>query len=338
MFPSPPAGAPAERRSERTPSWFATALAIDGGAGLTILDVDRRFEEFCEYATSSLGHSASSVHGYRATYACFRRFLLATGRPIAEALFAIEEWTAWNRKRQVSPVTVNTYWRLMRVFFRELARLDGIPSPYDGMRGPALPARVPKAHSAKECARILAAAENIPWRSAYERHLAVALFATILYAGLRRGELLKLQFIDVNLDAGTIRISRGKGRAGGKDRMAYFGAELRHILTAFVQERKRRRIEGPGFFASPHSGQPISLSTLRRIHARVRRACGFAFSIHALRHSFVTMLLASGVPLHVAQELAGHTNITTTAGYLRVWDEDKRREIQKVSYRSARFT
>jgi len=45
------------------------------------------------------------------------------------------------------------------------------------------------------------------------------------------------------------------------------------------------------------------------------------------------MLLSSGVPLHVAQQLAGHTKLTTTAGYLRVFDEDKRREIEKVSYR-----
>jgi site-specific recombinase XerD len=45
------------------------------------------------------------------------------------------------------------------------------------------------------------------------------------------------------------------------------------------------------------------------------------------------MLLRSGVPLHVARELAGHTSITTTAGYLRVWDEDKRDQIRKVSFR-----
>jgi integrase len=108
------------------------------------------------------------------------------------------------------------------------------------MRGSALPARVPKAHSAKDCSRSFTAAENIPWRNAYEHHLAIALFATILSAGLRRGELIKLQFIDVNLEAGTIRISRGKGRAGGKDRMAYFGPELRHILLAFVKDPRRR--------------------------------------------------------------------------------------------------
>jgi integrase len=252
-------------------------------------------------------------------------------RPLA-TLFAIEEWVAWNRKRQLSPVSVNTYWRLLRVFFRELDRRDGIPTPFAKLRPPALPTRLPKAHPPADCARILTTAENIPWRLEYERRLVVALLGTILYAGLRRGELLRLQFLDVNLEAGTIRILRGKGRAGGKDRTAYFGPELRDLLQRFVAERRRRGFEGPAFFASPYSGRALSLMTLRRIHDRVRCASGIDFTLHALRHSFVTMLLASGVPLHVAQELAGHSNITTTAGYLRVWDEDKRREIQKVFF------
>jgi integrase len=226
---------------------------------------------------------------------------------------------------------------MLRIFFNDLEKRDGIPNPFAKRRAPALPARVPKAYSAKDCAHILTATQNIPWASEYDRTRAVALFGTMLYAGLRRGELLRLNFTDVNLDAGTIRIVRGKGRAGGKDRTAYFGPELREILIRFVQQRRLRRIEGPAFFASTTTGRAISLATLKRIHDRVRGASGIPFSLHALRHSFVTMLLASGVPLHVAQELAGHTNIVTTAGYLRVWDEDKRREIQKVSYRSARF-
>ena len=52
--------------------------------------------------------------------------------------------------------------------------------------------------------------------------------------------------------------------------------------------------------------------------------------MHSLRHSFVTMLLKNGVPLHVASELAGHNDIATTAGYLRVFDEDKRGEIKRL--------
>lgn len=338
MFQPTPLGASAFGSSERPPTWFAGALLAEGSDAATLTDLDRRFEEFCEYALHGLGHSPASVTAYRGTYRMFRRFLLESGKSLRTGIFAIEEWTVWIRKRGVSATTVNSYWRMLRIFFNDLEKRDGISNPFSKLRAPSLPARIPKAYSAKDCAHILTAAENVPWASEYERALAVALFGTMLYAGLRRGELLRLNATDVNTEAGTIRVVRGKGRAGGKDRTAYFGPELREILIRFVQQRRLKRIEAPAFFASTKTGRAICVSTLKRIHQRVRAASGIPFSLHALRHSFVTMLLASGVPLHVAQELAGHTNITTTAGYLRVWDEDKQREIRKVSYRNARFS
>jgi len=76
--------------------------------------------------------------------------------------------------------------------------------------------------------------------------------------------------------------------------------------------------------------------TLRRIVRTIRRASGVAFSMHGLRHSFITTLLNNGTPIHVAQHLAGHAKITTTAGYLALTDEDVRREIQRLSFRSDR--
>lgn len=301
-------------------------------ADVTVSDLDRRFDDFYVYTRDVLGHSAASLAGYRGAYRVFRAFLAEGSRPLIQKVFAIEEWVAWNRRRKVSPITVNTYWRQLRTFFQDLERRDGITNPFAGLRQPATPTRIAKAFSPDECRRILAAAENVPWPSDFERYRAIAIFATFLYAGLRRGELLRLCYCDVDLQTGTIRILAGKGRGGGKDRTAYIGRDLRVVLTRYLEERRKRRIEGEGFFTSAASGRPICHATLRRIHARVRRASGIAFSLHSLRHSFVTMLLASGVPIHVAQELAGHTRITTTAGYLRVFDDDKRREIEKLSY------
>jgi site-specific recombinase XerD len=58
--------------------------------------------------------------------------------------------------------------------------------------------------------------------------------------------------------------------------------------------------------------------------------------MHSLRHSFITTLLNNGTPIHVAQHLAGHAKITTTAGYLALTDADLHREIQKLTFRRGR--
>jgi integrase len=299
----------------------------------TLPDLDRRFRDFLDYAEFSLGHSPDTRRNYKGTYGNFRTFLMQ-GPPqdLARRLFAIEEWQIWNRKRGISQVTLNTYFRQLRPFFRDLTARDGLPDAYQGLKPPPLPAIIPKARSADECRHILLAAEQYPWDTAYERWRAVGIIGIMLYAGLRKGEVLRLRYLDVDLRDETIRINRGKGRHGGKDRVVMVAPELRRILQNYLRERRRCGFTGPGFFASMRTGQPISEATLKRAVETVRRASGIRFSIHSLRHSFVTMLLRSGVPIHVARELAGHSSITTTAGYLRVFDEDKREGVRKLRF------
>lgn len=292
----------------------------------SIDDLDEQARRFVEDCRLVEGQSPYTLGSYRVAYSNFRAFLLqraGVGHPLGHFLFGIEEWTAWNRRKGMKPVTLNTYWRRLRSFFAHLERRHGIPSPFRGLRQPALPARVPKALAPDECRRILDAAANYPWETAFERTRAVAIIGMALFAGLRRSEVLKLQFLDVDVQLGTVRVNGGKGRGGGKDRVVPMAPDLRAAVGAYLRERRLHGIVSPEFFSSRKAGGGLSLSTFRRIVARVQRAAGSRASFHQFRHSFVTQLLRSGVALHTAGALAGHSQITTTAGYLRVFDEDK---------------
>jgi site-specific recombinase XerD len=309
-----------------------TALALSPDDTRVLDELDRKHEAFVDHARHVLNHSAATCRLYRHGYLNFRRFLLiGAGRvELAVRIHAIEEWVAWNRKRGCSAVSTNTYWRALSPFYAYLEKREGLQSPFRGMKMPRVPVALPKARTADECRRILSAAANYPWRTEFQRVRAVAIFGLLIFAGLRRGEVTRLLYTDVNLEAGTIRILKGKGRHGGKDRTAYMNDELRNVLKAYVRERARRRYVCPEFFVSIVRGQGLSVGQLIRIVKAVRRASGIPFSIHSLRHSFVTMLLQSGVPIHVAKELAGHTDINTTAGYLRVWDDEQRTQIRRL--------
>lgn len=297
-------------------------------------ELERRHAEFLDYADGVLGHAEDTRRNYLGTFNNFKKYL--TSFPPEEyqhRVFDIEGWIAWNRRRGIAPVTLNTYFRQLRPFFQDLEKRDGIQNPYQFLKPPPLPSILPKARSLTDCKHILASAENFDWPSTYERWRATGIIGILLYAGLRRREVLRLQFNDVDLRASTLRINRGKGRAGGKDRVIAIAPELREILTRYLIERNRRGYAGPGFFSSMDSGQGISLSTFQRIINIIRRASGIKFTVHSLRHSFITMLLSNGVPIHVARDLAGHSSIVTTAGYLRVFDEDKQKQVRKLSFR-----
>jgi integrase len=302
-----------------------------------LAQLDDKHQLFREHALYVLSHSPTSIKSYWSAYLNFKRFLLnrseGRGAPtLAAKAYQLDAWVLWNRKRGLSAITTNSYWRALRPFFNHLEKTDGFANPYRDAKAPPFQLPLPKALKAADLLRILDAARSYPWRTTFQRERAVALFGTMIYGGLRRAEVLKLHFADLRLDEGTFLIRRGKGRAGGKDRTGYICPELRAILQSYLRERQRSGITCPEVFSSK-GNRGLSLEQLKRIHLLVRRASGIDFTIHSLRHSFVTMLLRSGVPINVVQTLAGHASITTTAGYMRVWDEDLRTQIQKMRLR-----
>jgi site-specific recombinase XerD len=160
----------------------------------------------------------------------------------------------------------------------------------------------------------------------------------MLYAGLRKGEVLRLLFKHVNVQTGTIQIFFGKG---GKSRTVYMPTTLRVILARYIESRSSFHLpseEEPGFtcpefFVSSRANRGLSEMQFRRIIKRVRRASGVPFFAHLLRHSYITMLVTEHVPLHDVQRLAGHSDIKTTAIYLHASDERMRAAVEKLDVR-----
>lgn len=183
----------------------------------------------------------------------------------------------------------------------------------------------------------------------------VALMAHLLYgSGLRVTECMTLRVKDVDLQAGLIHIRAGKG---GKDRTTLLPdrlqAPLRRQLLGVARLHKRDLVRGAGFVPLPNAlerkypSASQSLAWQFLFPSRVVRACPqtgrllrwhasesgvqMAFkeavrqagiikhaSVHTLRHSFATHLLASGTDIRTIQLLLGHRNLKTTMIYTHV--------------------
>ncbi|MEO6325068.1 MAG: site-specific integrase [Thermoanaerobaculia bacterium] len=300
-----------------------------------VAELESHFSEFLERA--AVHQSPVTIRWYVGAFRMFRQYLReGAGLPperFSLLVQALDEWSEWNLKRGVSPLTVNTYWRALRPFFNDREKREGVSNPYRLHRAPRFQPAPPKALAVTECRRILTAAANYPRWDAFQRARAVALLGTMLYSGLRRSELLSLLYTDVNLVEGTIRVRRGKGAYGGKFRVAEISPDLKTILQSYLRERSRRGYTNPEFFSSTRVSGGVTVPTLTVVVRKVRQASGVHFSSHVLRHSFVTHLLRNGVPLYVARDLAGHSNISSTMIYTRVFDEDRKSGVRKLSFR-----
>lgn len=87
----------------------------------------------------------------------------------------------------------------------------------------------------------------------------------MLLAGLRKGEVLRLTLNDVNVEARTIRIKRGKGKHGGKDHTAYPTPQLVVILSNYLDERRRAGKTHPELLSSIDANRAIGEVTVWRL-------------------------------------------------------------------------
>ncbi len=207
------------------------------------------------------------------------------------------------------PSTIRNALMPLRVIFRRAVE-DGdlTVNPCAHLRLPAVRGRRERIASPEEAQRLLAA---LP-----ERDRPV--WATALYAGLRRGELMALRWDDVDLAAGVIRVEHSyddKGRVeiepksrAGRRIVPIVGA-LRDVLV----EHKARQDRDGGLAFGSSAERPFVPSNLwRRAQRAWKRAALQPIGLHEARHTFASVLIAASVNAKAITTYMGHASIQTT--------------------------
>jgi integrase len=209
----------------------------------------------------------------------------------------------------LKPSTVrNAILPLRAIYRRAVARSEVLVNPTLDL---ALPAsrerrdRIARPEEAKALLEALRPEDQVVW-------------ATALYAGLRRGEIRGLRWCDVDFENGLIRIEQGwddrvgpiepKSRAGR--RRVPLAQPLRVPLAAH-RLRSAGRDEDLVFGRS--GGRAINTSTLT---LRARRAWQERklepIGLHECRHTYAAFMIAAGVNAKALSAYMGHSSITMT--------------------------
>jgi integrase len=129
-------------------------------------------------------------------------------------------------------------------------------------------------------------------------------------SGLRGGELLALDWSDVDLGRQTVTVRRSKT---DRMRQVHLTQAACNALKALQGDEKVRAIAGPVFTAK---GARLKKSTLEARWRRVREAAGLAdFHWHDMRHTTASILAQQGSTLLQIAEVMGHRSLNMVQRY-----------------------
>jgi integrase/recombinase XerC len=219
-----------------------------------------------------------------------------------------------------APATYHRRFLLLRRFMRWVSLRDGVPDPFLELQAPPKPRQESDWLTREEFAQLLAAAEHPARRrpGLVERDQLVLL--TLVMTGLRRSELIALDWRDVTLDGPrpSLLVRRGKG---GRPRRQPLPVELARRLSRWRAEREASASDPMFCGLGGARLQPTILAGI--IHRRSSRAgVDKHITAHTLRHTAATWLRQATGDTRLVAEYLGHADLSTVARYAHVADEE----------------
>lgn len=175
------------------------------------------------------------------------------------------------------------------------------------------------------------------------KHMPVLLL--ILNTGMRIGEALALEWSDIDFKNNTLRVNKTltkakernvKGEVVGKNKKTFSDItktesgnrliplnDMAVSLLKQIQDYNKRMKIKTQYVASTVDGGYVSERNILRTYKSILGVVGAEdYTIHALRHTFASRLLKSGIEISVVSKLLGHADINTTySTYIHVLND-----------------
>ncbi|HUI89158.1 MAG TPA: tyrosine-type recombinase/integrase [Anaerolineales bacterium] len=252
--------------------------------------------------------SQRTLAWYSFTLGKFMQWLEDNGATTAQEITAkhVRAYLASLAERRLEDSTINNHGRAIRTLLRFFHAEKYIREPITFQIPSIAEKRLP-CLSGEAVTQLLDACQLPRDR---------ALLLLMVDTGLRRAELCALNWEDMDIATGVVRVVRGKG---GKARSVVVGVSTRRALLAYRRSLTTTD-EKPVFQTS--SGGRLSFNGLRSLLLRLGKRAGVKVSPHALRRTFATLSLRAGMNLIHLQGLMGHSTIEMTKHYVQLLDED----------------
>jgi integrase len=151
-----------------------------------------------------------------------------------------------------------------------------------------------------------------------------AIVLLIADSGLRRAEVIALNWDDVDMQTGAVIVKRGKG---GKPRVSRIGAKTRRALLAY----RRTLADRDSVLFQSRRGERLTGSGMTLIFRRLSKQTRIHVTPHALRRTWAILSLRAGMDALYVQGLGGWSDLEMVSYYATLEDSDLLKAHKKHS-------
>ncbi len=210
-----------------------------------------------------------------------------------------------------SPQTVKHVLNLLTWIVNFGAKKSLCPGISFHIQKPTVNNTVTEALTPEQIQRLLKAADE------HSNVYAGRMMKLALFSGLRRGEMFKLKWEDVDFERGFISI---RGPKGGPDQVVPMNESAREVLKSIPESESEYVFPGQGGGQRKNISMPVN---------EIKRNAGLPENfrpLHGLRHTYASLLASSGqVDMYTLQKLLTHKSPQMTQRYAHLRDETLKR-------------
>lgn len=227
--------------------------------------------------------------------------------------------------KPLDPVTINHHHRLISSILGIAVQWQLIPSnPCERVKPPKKPHREAVYLDDKQAMHLVELLDGAPMQ---QRTMII----TLLYTGMRIGELCGLEWKDINYDKHLISVQRSSQYIPGKGiitkepknissiRTNKYAGELFALLKEYEMWQLEQRFrlgdkwEDHDRLFTQWNGKPIYPASLGVWFKKFLSNTDLPpITIHSLRHTNATLLIADGVDVRTVSKRLGHSQMSTT--------------------------
>ncbi len=265
----------------------------------------------------------ATLRNYRSFFSGFNKYLTKFEVENLEQIDRqlIRNYFVYLRQNDLSPITVQDRFRILRTFFNyHVSEGNIIISPLEGVVKP----RIPKVHARtfnnEEIKAILTYFPLDDFLGYRNYTIMCILYST----GIRMNELLNLTVFDVRMDIDTMTVL-GKG---SKERILPISRILKKVLGKYLREREiytRNTKYTTPYLIINRNGNKFTQAGIQVIFNQLKDNLGFPrkrLSSHTWRHTFAKNFLLNGGNVFALQKLLGHEDIETTRIYVEYTEKE----------------